>query len=71
MNFPESRRAAPGSHTPELTSTGAAEDIVPMFVAATQTRLNAAHLFFFSCQAQKSSWGKVNEGYGWFRASEN
>jgi len=54
MNSPETRRAAPRSHTPELTPTGATDDVVPMFVAHTQTSLNAAH-FFFSCQAQKSS----------------
>lgn len=37
MNFPETRRAAPGSHTPELTPPGAAAARVPMFVAPTKT----------------------------------
>lgn len=45
--LPETRRAAPSSHTPELTSTGAAEDVVPMSVAPTQISLNAALLVFF------------------------
>lgn len=47
MNRPETRHAAPRSHPSELTSTAAAETGVPMFVAPTQTSLNAAHLFFF------------------------
>lgn len=65
MNFLETRRAAPSSHTPELTSPGAAETSVPMSVAPTQTLF-----FFFSCQAQNSSQGKGTEGYGLFGTFE-
>lgn len=56
--FPETSRAAPSSHTPALTSTGAAANIVPVFVAPTQTPQNAAYVFFSFLPGAEAFVGK-------------